>query len=376
MPIKSYKPTSPGRRQMTVLTFEELTRDEPERSLLRPLKKKAGRNNQGRLTVRHRGGGHKRHYRVIDFRREKDGIPAKVASIEYDPNRSAFIALLHYADGEKRYILAPLGLKVGDTVVSGAGADIKPGNALPLRNIPVGTLVHNIELKPGRGGQLVRAAGAAAQVMAKEGDYAHIRLPSGEVRLIHLDCKATVGQVGNVDHENITIGKAGRSRWLGIRPTVRGVVMNAADHPHGGGEGKSPIGRHPVTPWGKPALGVKTRKRTKASDKMIIKRRTESGRGGGDMGRSLKKGPYCDPKLLKKINQLNEKGEKRVIKTWSRRSTILPEMIGHTIAVYDGRKHVPVYITEDMVGHKLGEFAPTRIFRGHGAHTERSTALK
>ncbi|MDN5293887.1 MAG: large subunit ribosomal protein [Eubacteriales bacterium] len=272
MGIKKYKPTSPGIRFVTVSTFEEITTDEPEKSLLEPLKKRAGRNNQGRITVRHRGGGHKRMYRIIDFKRNKDGIPAKVATIEYDPNRSARIALLHYADGEKRYILAPLGLKVGDIVESGPQADIKPGNALPLRNIPVGTLVHNIELKPGKGGQLVRAAGAAAQVIAKEGDYATLRLPSGELRMVHLECRATVGQVGNLDHENITIGKAGRARWLGIRPAVRGVAMNPVDHPHGGGEGRSPIGRHPVTPWGKPALGVKTR-RKKASDRLIIKRR-------------------------------------------------------------------------------------------------------
>lgn len=272
MGIKKYKPTSPGIRFVTVSTFEEITTDEPEKSLLEPLKKRAGRNNQGRITVRHRGGGHKRMYRIIDFKRNKDGIPAKVATIEYDPNRSARIALLHYADGEKRYILAPLGLKVGDIVESGPQADIKPGNALPLRNIPVGTLVHNIELKPGKGGQLVRSAGAAAQIIAKEGDYATLRLPSGEMRMVHLECRATVGQVGNLDHENITIGKAGRARWLGIRPTVRGVVMNPVDHPHGGGEGRSPIGRHPVTPWGKPALGVKTR-RKKASDRLIIKRR-------------------------------------------------------------------------------------------------------
>lgn len=273
MGVKKFKPTSPGRRQMTVLTFNELSDVEPERSLLEPLRKKAGRNNTGRITVRHRGGGMRRFYRIIDFRRDKDGIPAKVATLEYDPNRSANIALLHYKDGEKRYILAPVGLKVGDTVISGPDADIKPGNALPLRNIPVGTLVHNIELRPGGGGKLVRTAGGVAQVMAKEGDFATIRLPSGEMRLIHIDCKATIGQVGNLDHENINIGKAGRTRWLGIRPTVRGVVMNPVDHPHGGGEGKSPIGRHPVTPWGKPALGVKTRKKNKPSDKLIIKRR-------------------------------------------------------------------------------------------------------
>lgn len=272
MGIKKFKPTSPGRRFVTVSTFEEITSTEPEKSLVEPLKKKAGRNNQGRMTVRHRGGGHKRKYRIIDFKRNKDGIPAKVATIEYDPNRSARIALLHYVDGEKRYILAPVGLKVGQEVVSGPDADIKVGNALPIRNIPVGTMIHNIELYPGGGGQLVRSAGAAAQLMAKEGKYAHIRLPSGEMRLVLQDCRATVGQVGNVEHENITVGKAGRSRWLGIRPTVRGVVMNPVDHPHGGGEGKSPIGRNPVTPWGKPALGRRTRKK-KPSDKFIVKRR-------------------------------------------------------------------------------------------------------
>jgi large subunit ribosomal protein L2 len=275
MPIKKYKPTSPGRRQMTVLTFEELTTDKPERSLLEPNRKKAGRNNMGRISVRHRGGGQKRFYRVIDYKRNKDGIPAKIATLEYDPNRSANIALLHYADGEKCYILAPLGLSVGDTVLSGADVDIKPGNTLPMRNIPTGTLLHNIELNPGRGGQMVRSAGGSAQLMAKEGDYAHVRMPSGEVRLVHLNCRATIGQVGNLDHENISIGKAGRNRLLGIRPTVRGSAMNPVDHPHGGGEGRSPIGRNPVTPWGKPALGAKTRKKKKASDKMIVKRRTK-----------------------------------------------------------------------------------------------------
>jgi len=273
MPIKKYKPTSPGRRQMTVLNFEDLTTDKPERSLLEPNRKKAGRNNMGRISVRHRGGGQKRFYRVIDFKRNKDGVPAKVATLEYDPNRSANIALLYYADGEKRYILAPLGLSVGDTVISGTEVDIKPGNTLPVRNIPTGTLLHNIELHPGRGGQMVRSAGGSDQLMAKEGDYAHIRMPSGEVRLVHLNCRATIGQIGNLDHENVSIGKAGRKRWMGIRPTVRGSAMNPVDHPHGGGEGRSPIGRNPVTPWGKPALGAKTRHKKKASDKMIVKRR-------------------------------------------------------------------------------------------------------
>ncbi|NLU50818.1 MAG: 50S ribosomal protein L2 [Syntrophomonadaceae bacterium] len=273
MGIKKFKPTSPGRRQMTVLTFDEITKVEPEKSLTVPLKKTGGRNAKGRLTVRHRGGGHKRLYRIIDFKRNKDGVPAKVAAIEYDPNRSANIALLHYVDGEKRYIIAPNGLKVGEQVMSGEGADIKVGNTLPLRNIPVGTTIHNIELKPGKGGQIVRSAGASAQLMAKEGNYAHVRLPSGEVRLVHINCRATIGGVGNLDHENISIGKAGRSRWLGIRPTVRGSVMNPVDHPHGGGEGRAPVGRkYPVSPWGKIAIGGKTRKK-KPSDKMIVKKR-------------------------------------------------------------------------------------------------------
>lgn len=274
MPIKKYRPTSPGRRNMTVSTFEEITKREPEKSLLAPVKKTGGRNSYGKITVRHRGGGAKRHYRIIDFKRDKDNIPAKVAAIEYDPNRSANIALLHYVDGEKRYILAPYGLKVGDTVMSGENADIRVGNALPLANIPIGSVIHNIELKPGRGGQLVRSAGNMAQLMAREGKYAQVRLPSGEVRMISLNCKATIGQVGNLDYENIRIGKAGRSRWLGIRPHVRGSAMNPNDHPHGGGEGKSPIGMpSPVTPWGKPTLGYKTRKKRKQSDKLIVKRR-------------------------------------------------------------------------------------------------------
>ncbi|MFW0860985.1 MAG: 50S ribosomal protein L2 [Dethiobacter sp.] len=274
MAIKKFVPTSPGRRFMTVRTFQEITSTEPEKSLLEPLKKKAGRNAQGRITVRHQGGGHKRKYRIIDFKRDKVGVPAKIATIEYDPNRSANIALLHYADGEKRYILAPVGVTVGTEILAGAGVDIKPGNAMPLKAIPVGTQIHNIELKVGKGGQMVRSAGTSAQLMAKEGKYAHVRLPSGEVRLVSLECSATIGQVGNLEHENITIGKAGRSRWLGKRPTVRGTVMNPVDHPHGGGEGKAPIGRKgPVTPWGKPTLGYKTRKKNKKSDQYILKRR-------------------------------------------------------------------------------------------------------
>ena len=273
MAIRVYKPTSPARRFMSVLTFEEVTKKTPERSLVTDLRHRAGRNNQGKITVRHQGGGARRKYRIIDFKRQKDGIPAIVKAIEYDPNRTCFIALLVYADGEKRYILAPLGLKVGDTVMSGPSADIKPGNCLPIANIPLGTLVHNIEIKVGRGGQMVRSAGTAAQVMAKEGDYAQIRLPSGEVRKVSMTARATVGQVGNTDHSNVRIGKAGRKRHMGVRPTVRGVVMNPVDHPHGGGEGRSPVGMPaPMSPWGKKTQGVKTRKHRKYSDKLIISR--------------------------------------------------------------------------------------------------------
>ena len=273
MAIRVYKPTSAARRFMSVLTYEEITKKTPEKSLIEYLKKNAGRNNQGKITVRHQGGGNKIKYRVIDFKREKRDIPAKVAAIEYDPNRTAFIALLNYADGEKRYILAPLGLNVGDTVVAGEQADIKPGNALPIGAIPVGTLIHNVEVKPGRGGQLVRSAGAYAQLMAKEGEYAQVRMPSGEVRKVPMNAYATIGTVGNIDHANVRIGKAGRTRHMGIRPTVRGVVMNPCDHPHGGGEGKSPVGMPaPVTPWGKPALGFKTRKHKKYSNRLIVKR--------------------------------------------------------------------------------------------------------
>lgn len=273
MPIKAYKPTSPGRRGMTVTTFDEITRTEPERSLLRPLRKKAGRNAQGRITVRHQGGGHKRRYRVIDFKRDKFGIPAKVDSVEYDPNRSARIALLVYADGEKRYIIAPLGLKVNDALQSGPDADIRVGNTLPIANIPVGTMIHNIELRSGKGGQLARSAGTSAQLLAKEGKYAQVRLPSGEIRLINVKNLATIGQVGNTDWGNVNLGKAGRARWLGRRPTTRGSAMSPRDHPHGGGEGKAPIGMpSPKSPWGKKTLGKKTRRR-KDTDKWIVRRR-------------------------------------------------------------------------------------------------------
>lgn len=274
MAVKKFKPVTPSLREMTVATFEEITTDRPEKSLLVSLKKKAGRNAQGKITVRHRGGGAKRKYRIIDFKRDKDGVPAKVSTIEYDPNRTAYIALITYLDGEKRYIIAPAGLKVGDVLVSGPDADIKAGNALPLLNIPVGTVIHNIELQAGKGGQIVRSAGTSAQLMAKEGKYAILRLPSGEMRYVRIECRATIGTVSNLTNDIINIGKAGRKRHMGWRPTVRGSVMNPNDHPHGGGEGKSPIGRPgPVTPWGKPALGYKTRKNKKYSDRMIIKRR-------------------------------------------------------------------------------------------------------
>ena len=276
MAIKKYNPTSPARRFMTVSDFAEVTKKSPERSLLATKKKNAGRNSYGRITVRHRGGGNRRKYRIIDFKRNKDGMNATVIGIEYDPNRTANIALIQYEDGEKAYIIAPLGLTDGDVVVSGTGADIKPGNALFIKDIPVGTLIHNIELYPGKGAQLVRSAGSSAQLMAKENGYAQVRLPSGEVRMVRLDCKATIGIIGNQQHENISIGKAGRKRHMGWRPTVRGVVMNPNDHPHGGGEGKSPIGRPaPVTPWGKPALGLKTRKHKNRTDKFIVKRRND-----------------------------------------------------------------------------------------------------
>ena len=279
MAIKVYKPTSAGRRNMSTLTFEEITRSKPEKSLVVRVPEQGGRNNRGKITVRYRGGWHKKKYRILDFRREKAGVPAKVAHIEYDPNRSARIALLHYADGEKRYIIAPLGLKVGDEIESGPGADIKAGNALPLENIPTGTTVHALELQPGRGAQLVRSAGASAQLQAKEKGYGVVRLPSGELRRIRLACRATVGEVGNPDHSNVDGGKAGRTRWRGVRPTVRGTAMNPVDHPHGGGEGKTTAGRHPVTPWGVPTLGYRTRAKHKSSDQFIIRGRKRGKRG-------------------------------------------------------------------------------------------------
>ena len=340
MAIKKYGPTTPGRRGMTVTDYSVLSKVAPERSLLEPMKKHSGRNNTGRITVRHQGGGNRTKYRVIDFKRQKTDMPATVKTLEYDPNRSAFIALVEYTDGVKSYIIAPDGLKVGDVVISGKGADIKPGNCLPFENIPVGTIIHNIELYPGRGAQLVRSAGNMAQLMAKENGYALVRLPSGEMRNVPVNCTAVIGQVSNIDHENVNLGKAGRKRHVGVRPGSRGTVMNPCDHPHGGGEGRAPVGHSgPMTPWGKPALGLKTRKHHKRSDKLIVE-------------------------------AMNASGKKQVIKTWSRASTIFPEFVGHTFAVHDGRKHVPVYVTEDMVGHKLGEFVPTRTFKGHTGNSK------
>ncbi len=383
--------------------FAEITKSEPEKTLIEGLKKSGGRNAHGRKTSRHRGGGAKRAYRRVDFKRRKDGVPAKVAAIEYDPNRSAYIALLHYADGEKRYILAPQRLAVGATVASGDGADIATGNCMELARMPVGTVVHNVELQPGRGGQLARSAGASVQLMAKDGEMATLRLPSGEMRLVRAECRATVGTIGNAEHQNVKVGKAGRKRHMGVRPQTRGVAMNPVDHPHGGGEGSTTAGRHPVTPWGVPTLGYRTRKKNKTSTgtssaavgveragadestnthggagsassvarvrstprSCVLAQLALRARGGIRMSRSSKKGPWVEERLMKRIEALNAENNKKMLRTWSRASTIFPEMVGHTIAVHDGKKHVPVFVSESMVGHKLGEFAPTRTYRGH-----------
>ena len=363
MALKKFKPTSPGRRFMTVSGFEEVTKSKPEKSLTGSVKKKGGRNNKGRITTRHKGGGHKRRYREIDFKRTKDGVPAKVAAIEYDPNRSANIALLHYADGAKAYILAPARLKVGATVESGPNADIKPGNALPLENIPTGTLVHNVELKPGRGGQMARSAGSGIQLVAKDEGDGVLRLPSGELRRVALTCRATIGQVGNTDHENISGGKAGRSRWRGKRPD-RARLRDEPRRPparrrRGQVEGRPP----PGDPVGR--ADARQAHPQQAQGLRPPDRARPAPRKGQAMSRSSKKGPYVEERLFNRIEQMNTSGSKNMIRTWSRTSTVFPEMVGHTIAVHDGRKHVPVFITEQMVGHKLGEFAPTRTFRAH-----------
>ena len=364
MAIRSRKPTSPGRRFQTSSDFSEITKTTPERTLLAPTHKTGGRNVYGRKTARHRGGGHKRQYRLIDFQRVKDGVTAKVAAIEYDPNRTCRIALLHYADGEKAYILAPKGLNVGMHVSSGQGADIKPGNALPLRYIPVGTTVHNVELRPGQGGKIARSAGMAVQLVAKEGEFATLRMPSTEMRRVLIDCRATVGEVGNSEHELIKIGKAGRNRWKGKRPQTRGVRDEPGRPPARWWRG-SHVGRSP----GSVAVGQARGPHPQQEEGVAAAHRAPSPYVEGPevvpVSRSLKKGPFVDDHLLKKVDAQNTAGERKVIKTWSRRSTIIPDMVGHTIAVHDGRKHVPVYVTESMVGHKLGEFSPTRTFKYH-----------
>lgn len=372
MAVKHLKPTSAGRRWQTISDFSEITCTKPEKSLLEPLPKKAGRNNNGRITTRHQGGGVKRRYRVIDFKRNKDGVPAKVATIEYDPNRSARIALLHYADGEKRYILAPKGLEVGQTIMSGSDADIKPGNALPLADIPVGTLIHAVEFQPGKGAAIARSAGNSCQLMGKEGKYAIVRMPSSEMRRILVTCRATVGEVGNADHANIVIGKAGRKRHLNVRPTVRGTVMNLSTT-------RTAVARARTTPLVDPPLPpgvsrrrafVRARRRRSRTSTSFVAVRSNFGYrvlGESTYEQKSQKGPVRgdSPSLAYHRDERGWQEGRR--EDWSRASTIFPEMVGHTIAVHDGRKHVPVYVTESMVGHKLGEFAPTRTFRGHKA---------
>ena len=357
MPIKSLKPITPGQRGRTVNGFDTITTDKPEKSLLIPHKKSGGRNSQGKMTMKFRGGGHKKKYRLVDFKRDRKDDNAEVLSIEYDPNRSAFIALIKFEDGEKRYIIAPKGLKVGQSVVSGDKVNPSVGNCMPLSAIPLGTTICCIELSPGKGAVLARSAGSFAQLMARDGKFATIKLPSGETRLILVGCYAMVGSVSNSDHQLVVSGKAGRSRWLGRRPRTRAVVMNPVDHPMGGGEGRA-SGGHPRSKKGIPAKGYRTRNKKKFSNKFIIEKEKII------MPRSLK-GPFVHKSLLKKVQVNLDSNKKSVIKTWSRSSMIIPDFVGQTIAVYNGRQFVPVYITENMVGHKLGEFSPTRSFRGH-----------
>src|ERR1700710_2138372 len=365
MALKHYKPRTPGTRQLVLIDRSGLHKGGPVKALTEGKHSKGGRNNTGRIVVRYQGGGHKQRYRLIDFKRRKFNEPALVERMEYDPNRTAFIALIKYKDGTLNYILAPQRLAVGDTVVSGERVDVKIGNAMPLAALPVGTIVHNIEMKPGKGGQVARSAGAYAQYLGRDAGYALMRLNSGEVRKVALTCMATVGAVSNPDHMNEVIGKAGRNVWKGKRPHVRGTAMNPIDHPHGGGEGRTKGGRHPVTPWGKPTKGAKTRK-NKRTNKMIVRsRHAKKRQGKRDMTPSSWKSPFIDGYLLKKAEAGRSSGRKDVIKTWSRRSTILPQFVGVTFGVYNGHKHIPVLINEDMVGHKLGEFSPTRTFPGH-----------
>src|SRR3954451_20291477 len=374
MALKEFRPLTPTQRFKSLPAFDEITKWRPEKSLLQPNKKSGGRNNRGRLTSRHIGGGHKHKYRKVDFKRRKYGVAAEVMGIEYDPNRSARIALIKYSDGELSYILAPSGLKVGATVNAGNDAAPDLGNSLPLRAIPLGTSVHNIELAPGRGGKVARSAGQQATLTALEAEYALVKMPSGEIRRIHENCFATIGQVGNVDHMNVSSGKAGRTRWRGRRPHVRGMVMNPIDHPMGGGQGKSKGGggrHHPVSPWGQLAKGFKTRAKHKPSDRFIMQDRRK--KKFLVMARSLKKGPFVPGHLLEKIDKMNASGVKKPVKTWARRSMVTPDFVGHTFMVHNGKTFVSVFVTENMVGHKLGEFSPTRIFKKHGSHTAKVT---
>jgi large subunit ribosomal protein L2 len=366
MALIKVKPTSPGRRSLVKVVTKELHKGAPFNALTESKKRGSGRNNNGHITTRHKGGGHKQHYRLVDFRRNKDGIAATVERLEYDPNRSAHLALLLYTVGERRYIVAPRGVSAGTQLMSGAEAPIKAGNCLPLRNIPVGTTIHCVEMLPGKGAQIARSAGASVQLLAREGAYAQLRMHSGEIRKVHVDCRATIGTVGNEEHSLRSIGKAGANRWRGIRPTVRGIAMNPVDHPMGGRTNGGGGRHHPMSPWGTPSKGYQTR-RNKRTDGMIVRRRQAAKKGEGTMARSIKKGPFVDHHLQAKVEAARATSDKRPIKTWSRRSTITPDFVGLTVAVHNGKQHIPVYVSENMVGHKLGEFALTRTFKGHSA---------
>ncbi len=368
MALKNFNPVTPSQRQLVLVDRSALYKGKPVKALTEGKSSSGGRNNNGRITVRFRGGGHKKTLRIVDFKRRKFDVPAKVERLEYDPNRTAFLALLKYDDGELAYILAPQRLAVGDTVVAGEHVDVKPGNAMPMANMPIGTIIHNIEFKVGKGGQLARSAGTYAQIAGRDQDYVILRLNSGEQRLVLGKCMATVGAVSNPDHMNTSIGKAGRKRWMGWRPHNRGVSMNPIDHPHGGGEGRTSGGRHPVTPWGFPTKGKKTRN-NKSTQKVhrVEPPRAEEVRGRSIMTRSVWKGPFVDGYLLKKAEAARGATRNEMIKIWSRRSTILPQFVGLTFGVYNGHKHIPVMVTEEMVGHKFGEFSPTRTFYGHSA---------
>src|SRR5665647_382614 len=365
MALKKFNPTTPGQRQLVMVDRSALYKGKPVKALTEGKHSSGGRNNTGRMVVRFRGGGHKQSYRIVDFKRTKLDMPATVERLEYDPNRTAFIALVKYTDGTQAYILAPQRLAVGDTVIAGNYVDVKPGNVMPLGNMPIGTIIHNVELKIGKGGQLARSAGTYAQLVGRDQDYVIVRLNSGEQRLVHGRCTGTIGAVSNPDHMNISIGKAGRNRWLGRKPHNRGVSMNPVDHPHGGGEGRTSGGRHPVTPWGKPTKGKKTRSNKSTNRFILISRHKRKKYGTPDMVRSVWNGPFVGGSLLKKADVARASGRHGVIKIWSRRSTILPQFVGLVFGVYNGQKHVPVSVNEEMVGHKFGEFSPTRTFHGH-----------